>query len=119
MSPRPEGRRAPRRSARQARPAQLFAALGDETRLALVGALCAGGALSTAQLTAATTISRQAVTKHLQVLAQAGLASNIRDGRERLWQFEPAPLAAAMHSLELIGRQWDRALLRLKAAVER
>lgn len=99
-------------------PERIFAALGDATRLALVDSLCANGVASIAQLTAATTVSRQAVTKHLRVLAGAGLASDIRDGRERLWQLEPRALGDARHALELIARQWDRALFRLKRHVE-
>ena len=102
-----------------AKSARVFAALGDETRLALIGALCSGGAVSITALTAGTRISRQAVTKHLQVLADAGLASDIRDGRERLWQVEPRPLAAAMRSLDVLNQQWQRAVSRPKTAVER
>jgi DNA-binding transcriptional ArsR family regulator len=98
--------------------APVFAALGDQTRLQLVAVLCAGGALSIAQLTASTDITRQAVTKHLQVLARAGLVHDIKSGRERLWQFDPAQLHAARCSLELIGRQWESALDKLKRAVE-
>jgi DNA-binding transcriptional ArsR family regulator len=98
--------------------APVFAALGDETRLRLVAVLCAGGALSIAQLTAGTDITRQAVTKHLQVLAHAGLVRDIKSGRERLWQFDPAQLHEARRSLELIGRQWESALDKLKRAVE-
>jgi DNA-binding transcriptional ArsR family regulator len=104
----------PRRS-----PAPIFAALGDETRLRLVAVLCAGGAMSIAQLTAGTEITRQAVTKHLHVLADAGLVRDLKVGRERRWEFEPAHLEEARRSLETIARQWDQALLRLKAAVER
>jgi DNA-binding transcriptional ArsR family regulator len=115
----PRARTAPTRAAEGAhRPVDVFAALGDATRLALVDSLCANGVASTAQLTTATTISRQAVTKHLRVLAGAGLVSDIRDGRERLWQLEPRPLADARHALERIARQWDDALFRLQRHVE-
>jgi DNA-binding transcriptional ArsR family regulator len=96
----------------------VFAALGDDTRLALVDCLCANGVASTAQLTSITTISRQAVTKHLRVLADAGLVTDIRDGRERLWQLEPRPLGDARQALERIARRWDEALFRLKRMVE-
>ena len=99
--------------------APIFAALGDETRLRLIAVLCAGGAMSIARLTSGTEITRQAVTKHLQVLADAGLVHDIKVGRERLWQFEPAQLEEARRSLELIGQQWDRALGKLKMVVER
>lgn len=98
--------------------APIFAALGDETRLRLIAVLCVGGAMSIAQLTSGTDITRQAVTKHLQVLAEAGLVHDVRVGRERLWEFEPAQLEEARRSLEAIALQWDQALQRLKLAVE-
>ncbi len=67
--------------------AAIFAALGDPiARLQLVAAICVGGAFSIAQLTANPDISRQGVTKHLQVLADAGVVRDVRSGRERLWQ---------------------------------
>lgn len=96
----------------------VFAALGEPTRLKLVAVLCAGGALSIAQLTANTHISRQAVTKHLQVLADAGVARGMKSGRERLWQLDPVRLEEAKRTLEAIGRQWEVALGRLKAFAE-
>ena len=99
-------------------PVDVFAALGDGTRLALVECLCTNGVASIAQLTSATTISRQAVTKHLRVLADAGLVTDIRDGRERLWQLEPRPLGDARQALERIARRWDEALFRLKRTIE-
>jgi len=99
--------------------AGVFAALGDPTRLKLVAVLCAGGAFSIAQLTAGTDISRQGVTKHLQVLADAGVVHDVKSGRERLWQLEPAQIDEARQALEVIGQQWEQALGRLKAFVER
>ena len=98
--------------------AGIFAALGDPTRLKLVAILCAGGAFSIAQLTASTDISRQAVTKHLEVLAQAGVVRDVKQGRERLWQLDPAQIEEARRTLEIIGRQWEMALGRLKTFVE-
>lgn len=98
--------------------AQVFAALGDPTRLKLVAALCVGGAFSIAQLTASTDISRQGVTKHLQVLADAGVVRDLKSGRERLWQLEPGQIAEAKRTLEEIGREWDVALGKLKMFVE-
>ena len=98
--------------------ASIFAALGDPTRLKLVAVLCAGGAFSIAQLTASTEISRQGVTKHLQVLADAGVVRDVKIGRERLWQLEPGQIEEAKRTLELIGREWDVALGKLKAFVE-
>lgn len=98
--------------------ANVFAALGDPTRLKVVALLCAGGALSIAQLTANTEISRQAVTKHLQVLAGAGVVRDLRLGRERLWQLEPGQIEEARRTLEVIGKQWEAALKSLKAFAE-
>ncbi|MDQ2936926.1 MAG: metalloregulator ArsR/SmtB family transcription factor [Acidobacteriota bacterium] len=98
--------------------APIFAALGDETRLRLIAVLCAGGAMSIAQLTSGTEITRQAVTKHLNVLADAGMVHDVKVGRERLWEFEPTQLEEARRSLDAIGRQWDQALNKLKMAVE-
>ena len=98
--------------------APLFSALGDETRLRLVARLGNEGPLSIARLTDGTDLTRQAVTKHLHVLADAGLARSIRRGREQLWRIEPVPLDEARRSLDLIARRWDEALLRMKATVE-
>jgi DNA-binding transcriptional ArsR family regulator len=98
--------------------APVFAALGDEIRLRLVAALCVGSAMSITQLTSGTEISRQAVTKHLVVLAAAGLVRDVKVGRERLWEFEPTHLDEARRMLEFIGQQWDHALAKLKFAVE-
>jgi DNA-binding transcriptional ArsR family regulator len=98
--------------------ASVFAALGDPTRLKLVAALCAGGAFSIAQLTATTDISRQAVTKHLHTLAQAGVVRDVKLGRERLWQLEPGSIEEARRTLDAIGRAWELALGRLKAFAE-
>jgi len=87
-------------------------------RLRLIAVLCVGGAMSITQLTSGTDITRQAVTKHLGVLAAAGLVRDVKVGRERLWEFEPALLDEARRSLEIIARQWDHALAKLKLAVE-
>lgn len=96
----------------------VFAALGDPTRLQLVTVLCAGGAFSIAELTANTDISRQAVTKHLHVLADAGVVRDMKAGRERLWQLDPVQIAQAKRTLDVIGQQWEVALGKLKAFVE-
>jgi DNA-binding transcriptional ArsR family regulator len=109
---------APGTAASLRKSAPVFAALGDETRLRLIALLCAGGAASITQLTAGTEVTRQAVTKHLQVLADAGLARDVKMGRERLWEFDPARMEEARRSLEAIAQQWDHALGKLKMFVE-
>lgn len=99
--------------------APVFAALGDETRLRLVDRLCREGPLSIAVLTEGTRLTRQAVTKHLHVLAEAGLVRGTRHGREQHWQLEPEQLDRARDYLEEIAKHWDELLGRLKVHVER
>jgi DNA-binding transcriptional ArsR family regulator len=84
-----------------------------------VSRLSTEGPLSIAQLTAGTEVSRQAVSKHLLVLAQAGLAHGIHRGRERIWELESQPLLTAHEFLEHMSEQWDDALARLTDIVER
>lgn len=98
--------------------APLFAALGDETRLALVARLSSNGPRSITRLTAGSAITRQAITKHLHVLAGAGLVRHVRRGRERIWQLEPERLDIARHFLAEISRLWDERLSRLRDLVE-
>jgi DNA-binding transcriptional ArsR family regulator len=97
----------------------LFAALGDETRFLLLARLSRGGPGSIALLCAESTVTRQAITKHLEVLSDAGLVRSVRRGRERIWELEPARLADAHQHLDRISRQWGDALARLKSFVER
>ena len=106
-------------NAAQRASAPLFAALGDETRLRLVSRLSSGGPASITRLTAGSSVTRQAITKHLEVLAGAGLVHSRRRGRERVWELRPQQLEQARQSLESISRQWDEALGRLKSFVER
>ncbi len=101
------------------RNAPVFAALGDQTRLTLLAKLCGGAVLSIATLTEGSTLTRQAITKHLRVLEEAGLVRGVRRGRESLYELEPRSLEKARHALDGISRQWDQALARLKANVEK
>jgi DNA-binding transcriptional ArsR family regulator len=98
--------------------APLFAALGDPTRLRLVERLCEDGPLSIARLSHDADVTRQAITKHLQALADAGVVRDSWRGRERIWELEPRCIAEARKCLDLISAQWDVALGRLKAFVE-
>lgn len=98
--------------------APIFAALGDETRLRIVAKLSAGDPLSIVRLTEGEAMTRQAITKHLAVLAEAGLVRDVRRGRERLWALEPSPLETARRYLDLVSERWDAALTRLAAMVE-
>jgi len=111
-------------SAASARPrpaldaASVFAALGDTTRLGIVARLSAGGPLSIVRLSEGSSVTRQAVTKHLHVLAGAGLVRHARRGRERIWEIDRHRLEDARRFLEHVSRQWDDALDRLRALVE-
>ena len=98
--------------------APIFAALGDPTRLRIVGRLGTGGPRSTASLTAGTEVSRQAVTKHLRALEDAGLVRGERVGRDRIWELQAARLADVRRYLDEISAQWDEALTRLRLHVE-
>jgi DNA-binding transcriptional ArsR family regulator len=98
--------------------APVFAALGDATRLRLVARLCGDGPLSIARLSEDSGVTRQAITKHLHALADAGLVRDTRSGRERIWELEPRRLERARRCLDQIADQWDAALTRLKAFVE-
>ncbi len=98
--------------------APVFAALGDATRLRLVARLCHEAPLSIAGLTAGTNLTRQAITKHLRVMEDAGLVRGSRIGRENVWSLDQRRLQAARRYLDLIARQWDDALERLRLFVE-
>lgn len=98
--------------------APVFAALGDATRLGIVARLCQEGPQSIVRLTDATDITRQAVTKHLRALAEAGLVRSTREGRERIWEIDTGRLATAQRLLEEISRRWDARIERLRAFVE-
>jgi DNA-binding transcriptional ArsR family regulator len=97
----------------------VFAALGDPTRLGLVLRLCDEGPLSISKLTEGSDVTRQAITKHLRVLSEAGLVRGARDGRESIWALRPGRLREARRSLDRISRRWDAAIDRLRAFVER
>jgi len=111
--------RAAATAARLAQAAPVFAALGDPSRLRIVARLCDGGPLNIARLTEGGEVTRQAVSKHLRALEDAGLVRSLRAGRERIWELETRRLAEAGHWLAVISAQWDQALGRLKVFVER
>jgi DNA-binding transcriptional ArsR family regulator len=99
--------------------ATVFAALGDETRLAVLSKLLSGEPQSISRLTEGTSLTRQAVSKHLRVLEDAGVVRSARAGRETLFELEAKPIDDARVYLDRIARQWDEALGRLKTFVEK
>jgi DNA-binding transcriptional ArsR family regulator len=98
--------------------AEIFAALGDATRLSVLDRLSRGKPQSIIRLTAGTRLTRQAVTKHLRVLEAAGVVRSVRAGRESLYALEPKPIDDLRRYLESVSAQWDDALARLKSFVE-
>src|SRR5262245_27902682 len=104
--------------ARLADAAPVFAALGDRTRLRLVTRLCDQGPLSIAQLSDGADVTRQAITKHLEALADARVVRSTRRGRERIWELQPKRLEVARRYLDDVSAQWDSAIDRLRAFVE-
>ena len=99
--------------------APVFAALGDETRLALVAKLCGGQPCSISQLTKGSKLTRQAITKHLRVLESVGIVHSVHTGRESIFEFDPTTIEETREYLDFVSEQWDHALARLKSFVER
>jgi DNA-binding transcriptional ArsR family regulator len=98
--------------------APIFAALGDETRLSLVARLSSGEPRSISQLTHGSSLTRQAITKHLRVLERAKIVRSAHKGRQSLFELNPEPLEGMKKYLDEVSEEWDRALARLKSFVE-
>ena len=96
----------------------VFAALGDATRLTLLRRLSVDGPLSITRLSEGTGVTRQAITKHLDTLGDAGLVRSAWIGRERVWDLDLKRLERAKQYLDQVSAQWDAAANRLKAFVE-
>ena len=98
--------------------APVFAALGDETRIALVAKLSGGQPCSISQLTKGSKLTRQAVTKHLRVLEDVGIVHSVHAGRESLFEFDAGPIEEMREYLDFVSEQWDHALARLKSFIQ-
>jgi DNA-binding transcriptional ArsR family regulator len=92
---------------------EVFAALADPTRRSLFGRLVDDGPATATRLADDVPVSRQAVVKHLQVLAAAGLLAPEREGREVRWTPRPGGLDDAVAWMVHAGASWDRRLARL------
>jgi len=101
-----------------AQAAPVFAALGDGTRLSIITRLCTSGPQPIVRLSEGASISRQAITKHLHALENAGLVRSTREGRAQIYELQPKRLAQARRYLDQISDQWDEAIDRLKTLVE-
>jgi DNA-binding transcriptional ArsR family regulator len=98
--------------------APVFAALGDTTRLGLVRRLSVEGPLSITRLSEGTGMTRQAVTRHLHALGNAGLVRDAKEGREHVFSLDLKRVEVARQYLDQVSAQWDAAAARLKAFVE-
>ena len=96
-------------------PAPVFAALADPTRRAVLQAISVAptGSATATELASQLPVSRQAVVKHLQALADAGLVAAERHGREQRYRVTPGPITAAMDWMADVGAAWDDRLARL------
>jgi DNA-binding transcriptional ArsR family regulator len=97
----------------------VFAALADPTRRSLLDELARRPSATATELAEPLPVSRQAVVKHLQLLAQAGLVEAERSGREVRFRVRAEPLADAVSWITDVGGRWDARLERLRAELER
>lgn len=96
----------------------VIVALADPTRRHLLDLLAAKGEITATTLAEGLPVSRQAVAKHLTVLAAAGLVSGNRVGREVRYAVHPAALDAAARRMAAIAADWDRRLATIKNLAE-
>ena len=89
---------------------QIFLALGDPTRRELLQSLAQEGGQTATELAANRPISRQGISKHLGILAEAGLVNVTKEGRDRRYHFVPGPLNITVDWVSAITRQWDQRL---------
>lgn len=98
---------------------RVFAALADRTRRAVLDALASREVATATALAEGLTITRQAVLKHLTVLADAGLVESARTGREVQFRVRPEPLRHTATWLATRADSWDDRLSSLKAEAEK
>jgi DNA-binding transcriptional ArsR family regulator len=91
----------------------VFSALADPTRREVVRSLAEESGLTASLLAGQLPITRQAVSKHLNALSEAGLVTARREGRETRYTLTPAPLAEAIDWMTAVGAEWDARLQRL------
>jgi DNA-binding transcriptional ArsR family regulator len=95
----------------------VFAALADPTRREVIRALSRQGPSTATGLAEGLPVTRQAVAKHLDALASAGLVTATRRGREKLYQISPRPFTDAVSWMADLGKRWDDRLAALHAHV--
>ncbi len=95
-----------------------FLAISDPTRRRILNRLRTQGSLSVTELAEPLSMTRQAVTKHLDVLERAGLLAHSRQGRKRIHRLKPKPLEDVADWLAPYAAAWDRRLSRLQTHLE-
>lgn len=96
----------------------IFVALADPMRRQLLATLAEHGPKTATQLATETPITRQAILKHLTLLAKAGLVTVHQQGREKRYTLTPEPLTEVEEWVKAISAQWQTRLLRLKTLLE-
>ncbi len=98
---------------------RIFSALSDPTRRAVIRCLSDGGPTTLARLAEELPVTRQAVSKHLAALEEAGLVTASAVGRSRTYRLTPEPFADAMEWMVDVGAEWDDRLDALRRYAER
>lgn len=101
----------------RSRPAAVFAAVADPIRRAILDSL-RNGQRPAGRIAADFAVSRPAVSKHLRVLARARLVRVVRQGRNRLYELDPAPLSEIDAWLARYRTFWAAKLISIKRVVE-
>jgi DNA-binding transcriptional ArsR family regulator len=97
---------------------QLWSAIADPSRRRVLDLLVSNGDVSASWLAGHVPFSRQAVSKHLAVLEQAGLIGRRKQGREVLYQVQAGRLDQATRAMAGLAAQWDRRLGAIKLLAE-
>jgi DNA-binding transcriptional ArsR family regulator len=97
----------------------VFAALSDPTRRGVIRALSEEGPSTVTELAARLPVTRQAVTKHLDALEDAGLVAATAEGRSRRYRLTPGPMTRAMSWMADVGAEWDERLEDLRRHLAR
>jgi DNA-binding transcriptional ArsR family regulator len=97
---------------------ELWSAIGDPSRRRVLDLLVSNGEVSASWLAGQVPFTRQAVSKHLAVLEQAGLVSRRKQGREVLYQVQASRLDHATRAMADLAARWDRRLGAIKRLAE-
>ncbi len=97
---------------------ELWSAIADPSRRRILDLLVSHGDVSASWLAEHVPFTRQAVSKHLAVLEEAGLVSRHKQGREVLYQVDAARLDQATQALADLAARWDQRLNAIKRLAE-